>query len=71
MKEILRPAAERGSRESFSDFVLDLPELPPELLELLRDLAAEKNRYADQFLATITLTMEFLACLLPWRFSGH
>jgi hypothetical protein len=49
VKEILRPAAERGSRESFSDFVLDLPELPPELLELLRDLAAEKNRYGNPF----------------------
>ena len=60
MKEILRPAAERGSREAFSDFVLDLPELPPELLELLRDLAAEKTRYINPFLASITLIMEIL-----------
>lgn len=41
---MLRPAAERGDRDSFSEFILDLPELPSELFDLLRDLAAEKNR---------------------------
>lgn len=46
LKEIMRPAAERGDRDSFSEFILDLPELPAELFELLRDLAAEKTKWA-------------------------
>jgi symplekin len=45
-KEILLAAADRSDKDSFSKFVLDLPELSEGLFDLLRDLAADKARYA-------------------------
>jgi len=45
-KEILLAAADRSDRDSFSKFVLDLPELSEGLFDLLRELAADKARYA-------------------------
>jgi hypothetical protein len=44
-KEVLLAAADRSDKESFSKFVLDLPELSEGLFDLVRDLAADKARY--------------------------
>lgn len=44
VKEVLLAAADRSDKESFSTFVLDLPELSEGLFDLLRDLAADKAR---------------------------
>ena len=44
-KEVLLAAADRSDKESFSRFVLDLPELSEGLFDLVRDLAADKARY--------------------------
>lgn len=44
VEKMLSQAADKGDRDSFSKFVLDLPELPSELFELLREIASDKNR---------------------------
>jgi hypothetical protein len=44
-KEVLLAAADRSDKDSFSKFVLDLPELSEGLFDLVRDLAADKARY--------------------------
>ena len=66
-KEILLAAADRSDKESFSTFVLDLPELSEGLFDLLRELAAEKARYVSNWPSLFThSTLLYAGCHLLW-----